>query len=173
MLTAPRASWDVRARMRRLCPVATLALALFADVLRAWAQCGDVNGDGVVNIGDALVVAQFDVSLRECHVAPFVDPEQCDVNADGACDIGDALRLAQCDVGLVSCTFDCAPFSCSAATTTTTTSTNFSTTSTTLQTCCKCCSTGKACGDSCITMMDTCHLPPGCACDSSSGRCSS
>jgi len=69
-----------------------------------------VNGDGVVNIGDALVVAQFDVQLRQCSQLPH--PEACDVNRDGACNIGDALRMAQCDVGLISCVFTCNPFAC-------------------------------------------------------------
>ncbi len=72
--------------------------------------CGDVNGDGVVNIGDALVVAQFDVQLRQCSQLPH--PEACDVNRDGACNIDDALRMAQCDVGLISCVFTCNPFAC-------------------------------------------------------------
>jgi hypothetical protein len=31
--------------------------------------------------------------------------------------------------------------------------------------CCKYCSTGKACGDSCISRSYTCHKAPGCACD--------
>lgn len=31
--------------------------------------------------------------------------------------------------------------------------------------CCKVCTTGKACGDSCIARNKTCHQPPGCACD--------
>jgi|GEM_PF-2882233 hypothetical protein len=31
--------------------------------------------------------------------------------------------------------------------------------------CCKTCSTGKACGDSCISRSYTCHKAPGCACD--------
>jgi len=75
-------------------------------------QCGDVNGDGAVDIGDALIVAQLDVDLRRCGAAPFSHPEVCDVNGDGACDIGDALRMAQCDVGLISCAFTCAPFIC-------------------------------------------------------------
>ena len=74
--------------------------------------CGDVNGDGVVSIGDALVVAQFSVGLRQCGVAPFSQPTACNVNGDSACDIGDALRMAQCDVGLVSCAFSCTPFVC-------------------------------------------------------------
>ena len=75
-------------------------------------RCGDVNGDGVVNVGDALLVAQYDVGLRQCGVAPFIHPEVCDVNNDGNCNIGDALRIAQCDVGLISCTFTCRPFTC-------------------------------------------------------------
>jgi hypothetical protein len=74
--------------------------------------CGDVNGDGIVNVSDALVVAQFDVGLRPCGEAPFTHPEACDVNGDGACNVGDALRIAQCDVGLISCTFTCRPFAC-------------------------------------------------------------
>jgi endonuclease YncB( thermonuclease family) len=32
-------------------------------------------------------------------------------------------------------------------------------------TCCKICTTGKACGDSCINKNYTCHQPPGCACN--------
>src|SRR2546422_4028808 len=74
--------------------------------------CGDVNGDGVVNIGDALVIAQFDVGLRQCGVAAFSQPAECDVNRDGACNIGDALKMAQCDVGLISCAFTCGSFAC-------------------------------------------------------------
>ena len=74
--------------------------------------CGDVNGDRVVNIGDALLIAQFDVGLRQCGAAPFSQPAVCDVNGDGACNIGDALRTAQCDVGLISCAFTCRSFSC-------------------------------------------------------------
>jgi len=69
-----------------------------------------VNGDRVVNIGDALVVSQFDVGLRPC--SELTHPEACDVNGDGACNIGDALKMAQCDVGLTSCAFTCGPFAC-------------------------------------------------------------
>lgn len=31
--------------------------------------------------------------------------------------------------------------------------------------CCKICTTGKACGNSCISRRYTCHQPPGCACN--------
>ena len=74
--------------------------------------CGDVNGDGLVNVGDALLTAQYDAGLRICGQGPFTHPEVCDVNDDGSCNIGDALRMAQCDVGLVSCAFACRPFTC-------------------------------------------------------------
>lgn len=35
----------------------------------------------------------------------------------------------------------------------------------TVRVCCKICTTGKACGNSCIAKWKTCHQPPGCACD--------
>ena len=75
-------------------------------------SCGDVNGDHMVDVGDAEVVAQWDVELRQCDAAPFSHPELCDVNHDGVCDIGDAQRLVQCDVQLISCAFNCLPFHC-------------------------------------------------------------
>ena len=74
--------------------------------------CGDVNGDGSVDIADALIVAQYDVGLRRCGQPPFTNPAKCDVNQDASCTIGDALRMAQCDVGIVSCTFGCLPLAC-------------------------------------------------------------
>src|SRR3989442_10974396 len=110
-------------------PLAGLALCVAAlvnlvapSLIRAGVvMCGDVNGDGAVNIGDALTVAQYDVGLRTCGQGPFSHPEVCDVNGDEACNIGDALRIAQCDVGLISCAFTCGPFACSSPTTTSTT----------------------------------------------------
>src|SRR2546425_6376980 len=106
----------------------TLTLAVAAQPVLATAvaavPCGDVNGDGVVDIGDALVVAQFDVGLRLC--GQLAHPEACDVNGDGACNIGDALRIAQCDVGLISCAFTCGPFTCPSTTSTTTSTTTTS-----------------------------------------------
>src|SRR6266403_5461164 len=96
-------------------PLAGLALCVAAlvnlvapSLIRAGVvMCGDVNGDGALNIGDALIVAQYDVGLRTCGQGPFSHPEVCDANGDGACNIGDALRIAQCDVGLISCAFTC------------------------------------------------------------------
>jgi hypothetical protein len=31
--------------------------------------------------------------------------------------------------------------------------------------CCKVCTVGKACGNTCISRNDICHVGPGCACD--------
>ena len=80
--------------------------------------CGDVNCDGTVNIGDALLVAQYDVGLRSCGGGVFGCASQCDIsppsNPDGGCNIGDALKMAQCDVHLISCDFQCTPFTCPA-----------------------------------------------------------
>src|SRR5256712_906688 len=113
----------------------TLTLVVAAQPVLATAvaavPCGDVNGDGVVNIGDALVVAQFDVGLRQCGVAPFIHPEVCDVNGDGGCHIGDAPRMAQCDAGLISCAVTCGAFTCPSTTSTTTSTTTTTSTSTT------------------------------------------
>jgi hypothetical protein len=92
-----------------------LAAALVAFVERI---CGDVNGSGEVNVGDALLVSQLEAGLRECGVAPFDGAENCDVapepGGNGVCDIGDALFMAQCDARLRSCVFDCIPFECPA-----------------------------------------------------------
>jgi len=69
-----------------------------------------------VNIGDALLVAQYDVGLRSCGGGVFGGASQCDIsppsNPDGGCNIGDALKMAQCDVHLTSCVFQCTPFTC-------------------------------------------------------------
>src|SRR3989440_493837 len=108
----------------RLTPTLVIAAQLVLATTVAAVPCGDVNGDGIVNIGDALVVAQFDVGLRLC--GQLAHPEACDVNGDGACNIDDALRMAQCDVGLISCAFTCGPFTCPSTTSTTTSTTTTS-----------------------------------------------
>ncbi|MBN2535670.1 MAG: dockerin type I repeat-containing protein [Spirochaetales bacterium] len=66
------------------------------DVLK-----GDVNGDSLVDIVDALLVAQYYVGLDPSNF----NPDAADVTGDGTIDIVDALRIAQCYVGLVSCSF--------------------------------------------------------------------
>ncbi|MFQ5477420.1 MAG: hypothetical protein ACE5E4_02255 [Candidatus Binatia bacterium] len=94
-----------------------LALELLEDLGWDASLCGDVNADGVVNIVDALLVAQLSVHLREC--SSMANAGVCDINpvgaSDGTCNIADALRMAQCDVGLISCGFSCVPLFCAPA----------------------------------------------------------
>jgi hypothetical protein len=59
---------------------------------------GDVNGDGAIDIVDALLTAQFYVDLNP---AGFI-PENADTNCDGTIDIIDALLIAQYYVGLIN-----------------------------------------------------------------------
>lgn len=59
---------------------------------------GDTNSDGVINIVDALLVAQYYVGLNP---AAF-NPAPADADCDGDVDIVDALRIAQYYVGLIS-----------------------------------------------------------------------
>lgn len=61
---------------------------------------GDVNEDGVVNIVDALVVAQYYVGLNPTGFTAAI--EIGDVNLDGKINIIDALVIAQYYVGVVS-----------------------------------------------------------------------
>jgi len=59
---------------------------------------GDFNNDGVVNIIDALLLAQWYVGLE-----PFgVDPICGDVDNSGSINIADALLIAQYYVGLIA-----------------------------------------------------------------------
>ncbi|MBN2738200.1 MAG: DUF3160 domain-containing protein [Spirochaetales bacterium] len=58
---------------------------------------GDVNNDNAINIIDALLIAQYFVSLNHIHM----DLEAADVNHDGQVNIVDALLIAQYYIGLI------------------------------------------------------------------------
>jgi endoglucanase len=62
---------------------------------------GDANGDGSIDIVDALLVAQHYVGLDPTNFQSCA----ADANNDGTIDIVDALLIAQCYVGLISCDF--------------------------------------------------------------------
>jgi len=64
-------------------------------------KLGDINGNGIIDIVDALFVAQFYVGLNPFPFGLCAG----DVNRDGKVDIVDALRIAQCYVGLIPCSF--------------------------------------------------------------------
>jgi hypothetical protein len=59
---------------------------------------GDTNGDGSIDIVDALLIAQYYVGLNPNN---FND-SQADTNCDGTIDIVDALLAAQFYVGLIA-----------------------------------------------------------------------
>ena len=59
---------------------------------------GDVNGDGSIDIVDALLIAQYYVGLNP---SGFVQAN-ADTNCDGSIDIVDALLVAQYYVGLIN-----------------------------------------------------------------------
>ena len=78
--------------------VPTFALALLVAVPLQAQQCvfcGDVNGDGQVDIVDALFIAQNTVGLRDALACTA----QGDVRPDQSVDIVDALFIAQFTVG--------------------------------------------------------------------------
>ena len=75
-----------------------LLLFVFALNYSFAATCGDVNNSGVVDIVDALMIAQFFVGLNPSGFDTMV----ADVNGSGSIDIVDALMTAQFYVGLVS-----------------------------------------------------------------------
>ncbi len=73
----------------------------------AWANFdksahGDVNGDGTVNIIDALQIARYDAGLNP---SPF-DQSAADADCNGSINIVDALQIARYDAGLITA-FEC------------------------------------------------------------------
>jgi hypothetical protein len=78
-------------------------------------RCGDVNADQDVDVGDAMLVAQFAAGLRRCGDSSFVRPDMCDVapeEPDSRCDRTDALAMAMCDLEPGACALSCVPFTC-------------------------------------------------------------
>jgi len=59
---------------------------------------GDVNGDGVIDIIDALLTARYSVGLNP----EGFNVDQGDANCDGSINIVDALLFAQYFVGLIT-----------------------------------------------------------------------
>jgi hypothetical protein len=83
-----------------LIALAYLVLIASAPIPPASAQscriCGDTNGDGVVNIGDALLIAQLSVGLRDEVPCPL----RADLNSSGGgSDMVDAMYIGQFTVG--------------------------------------------------------------------------
>ena len=55
-------------------------------------QCGDVDGDGLTNVTDALKIARGEVGSDDPNLG------KCDVTGDGFCNVSDALAIARGEV---------------------------------------------------------------------------
>ncbi|MBN2444289.1 MAG: cellulase family glycosylhydrolase [Spirochaetales bacterium] len=80
------------------CLLGLIILTLYLAAPLHAQTMGDANNSGVIDIVDALVIAQQYVGL---HPNPF-NSEAADVNCNGTIDIVDALLVAQYYVGLIS-----------------------------------------------------------------------
>jgi len=80
--------------------IVALAVALTAGVLSASPAragvLGDVNGDGKVDVQDAIVLSNYLVGISTY----IPHPENADVNGDGVIDVKDALLILQLAQGL-------------------------------------------------------------------------
>ncbi|MBN2738316.1 MAG: hypothetical protein JXR70_15135 [Spirochaetales bacterium] len=76
----------------------TLFCVLICFSAHVYAECGDVNSDGSINIVDSLLIAQAYVGLEPGNY----DLLFADVNADGLANIVDALLIAQFYVGVIT-----------------------------------------------------------------------
>ena len=72
---------------------------IFSDtvIITIEIEYGDINADGVVDIVDALLTAQYYVGLN----IPGFHAEVADVNLDGLIDIVESLLIAQYYVGQI------------------------------------------------------------------------
>lgn len=80
----------------------TSSNVLTVTLLTSSAVCGDVNGDGVANSSDALLIRQVVVGLRLSTDPVFTNFSAGDVNGDGLVNATDALFIRQVVVGLRS-----------------------------------------------------------------------
>jgi len=58
---------------------------------------GDVNGDGVVNLGDAIAIAKHDLGVKSLSEEELAN---ADVDCSDAVNLGDAILIAQVDLGI-------------------------------------------------------------------------
>ena len=61
-------------------------------------KIGDINGDGEVDIADAILIMKYDAGLT---VIDDTVNKAADVNQDGEIDIADAILIMKYDAGLI------------------------------------------------------------------------
>ena len=60
---------------------------------------GDINDDGVIDAGDAVIISRYDagfITLTDAQLAA------ADVNKDGCVDAGDAVIISRYDAGFIN-----------------------------------------------------------------------
>lgn len=77
-----------------ICAACVLSFNAYGQALT-----GDVNGSGVVDINDALLIARYSAGLQS-----NINTSVADVNCDGAINIIDAMQLARYSIGLIPAT---------------------------------------------------------------------
>lgn len=60
---------------------------------------GDVNNDGEVNVGDAILILRYEAGYTDFTIDQI---EAGDINRDSRTDIGDAIRILRMDANLIS-----------------------------------------------------------------------
>ena len=83
--------------------------SFIADLAPLIPVAGDASCDRVLDINDALLIAQFSVGNRTAtNTCPLGEPSNqinttsVDIDGNGTIDIGDALIVAQCSVGIAN-----------------------------------------------------------------------
>jgi hypothetical protein len=104
-----KSKWERSMNMRKpLCGIVMAAGLLFASATNSSAVVsGDVDGDGVVRVADALLVLRYvagkesltPIQILDCDVTDVVFPNP---GSDGKCDIVDALTILQKAYGLIT-----------------------------------------------------------------------
>jgi len=62
-------------------------------------QCGDADGNGLLNVADTLLISRCSTGAIPCDGLLL-----CDANGDGACNVGDRRVISRCINGAFSCT---------------------------------------------------------------------
>lgn len=62
-------------------------------------QCGDADGNGLLNVADPLLISRCSTGAIPCDGLLL-----CDANGDEACNVGDRRVISRCINGAFSCT---------------------------------------------------------------------
>ena len=81
-------------------PVQISEIGLSTGPMSRKPMCGDADNNSVVDIFDALLIAEYDAGLKSASEIPGY--QSCDVDNNGEVNIFDALEIAKFDAGLIA-----------------------------------------------------------------------